>query len=57
MKRNGEDKEVYVIGNPTNPRCIKIKVLPVEYFVQTRALMTQEICSSILFSFNEDMVN
>lgn len=51
----GDYKKVIVIGKSKNPRCFKNKILPLEYYSQKKAWMTQDLWQNILLSLDAEM--
>ncbi|XP_049302948.1 tigger transposable element-derived protein 6-like [Bactrocera dorsalis] len=51
----GEFKEVIVIGKSKSPRCFKNKVLPLKYYSNKKAWMTQEIWGKVLNKLDTQM--
>lgn len=52
---SGTNKEIFVIGKNLNPRCFKNETVPLKYFANKNAWMTNEIWNSILCDLNEKM--
>lgn len=45
-----------VIGKTKTPRCFKNKVVPLQYFSNKKAWMTQHLWAQILYKFDEEMI-
>ncbi|XP_055907142.1 tigger transposable element-derived protein 6-like [Eupeodes corollae] len=52
----GDYKKIIVIGKTKKPRCFKNKSVPLEYYSNRKAWMTQDIWTQILFSLDEEMI-
>ncbi|XP_037820481.1 tigger transposable element-derived protein 6-like [Lucilia sericata] len=51
----GDYKKAIVIGKSKNPRCFRNKSLPLKYYSQNKAWMTQSLWQEILCSLDDEM--